>query len=129
MSSGSFATAINCIDGRIQLPVIAYIQKKARVQHVDMITEPGTIKFFADAIGKSVVTVIRQAVEISVEGHHSKNVFIVAHHNCLGNPVSEEIQKKELIKALAEIRSWGFPIKAYGLWVNAGRQVEEFPGT
>lgn len=35
-----FATAINCIDGRTQLPVIEWARKKYGVDYVDMITKP-----------------------------------------------------------------------------------------
>ncbi len=41
ISHGTFATAINCMDGRVQLPVIAYLKSKYVVDYVDAITEPG----------------------------------------------------------------------------------------
>jgi len=37
----SFYTAINCMDGRVQLPVITYLQKRFGVEHVDSITAAG----------------------------------------------------------------------------------------
>ena len=36
-----FGTAINCIDGRTQQPVIDYIKQNYAVDMVDMITFPG----------------------------------------------------------------------------------------
>ncbi len=36
-----FGTVINCMDGRVQLPVIAYLQKRFNVTYVDTITEAG----------------------------------------------------------------------------------------
>jgi hypothetical protein len=51
MSHGSFATAINCMDGRTQIPVTDYVRKKYKVEYVDMITEPGPIKVLAAAYG------------------------------------------------------------------------------
>ena len=36
-----FFTTIKCKDGRVQLPVISYLQKRFNVQYVDSITEPG----------------------------------------------------------------------------------------
>ncbi|GAB4379897.1 MAG: hypothetical protein Kow0042_29680 [Calditrichia bacterium] len=36
-----FCTAINCLDGRVQLPVIQHLKKRFKVDFVDVITEPG----------------------------------------------------------------------------------------
>ena len=36
-----FYTVINCMDGRVQLPVIKYLQKRFNVEYVDSITEAG----------------------------------------------------------------------------------------
>ena len=41
MPVGSFGTAINCIDGRVQLPVINWMKATHHVDWVDVITEPG----------------------------------------------------------------------------------------
>lgn len=37
----SFCTVINCIDGRVQMPVNQYMQQRFKVKYVDTITEPG----------------------------------------------------------------------------------------
>ena len=44
MSANQFVTAINCMDGRVQIPVIEYMKTTYDVEYIDMITEPGTIK-------------------------------------------------------------------------------------
>jgi len=36
-----FATCLNCMDGRVQLPVIHWIKENYGVDYVDMITEAG----------------------------------------------------------------------------------------
>ena len=46
-----FATAINCIDGRVQTPVAEFIKKSYHIDYVDMITIPGpdrVLSEFAD---------------------------------------------------------------------------------
>jgi hypothetical protein len=48
MRHGNFVTAINCIDGRTQLPVINFAQKKYGIDYVDMVTEPGPIKILTE---------------------------------------------------------------------------------
>jgi hypothetical protein len=37
----SYCTAINCMDGRVQLPTTAFQKERFNVDHVDMITEAG----------------------------------------------------------------------------------------
>ena len=42
-----FAAVINCMDGRAQKPVIGYLERKLKVDHVDMITEAGPDKILS----------------------------------------------------------------------------------
>ncbi|MGB3082317.1 MAG: carbonic anhydrase, partial [Candidatus Omnitrophota bacterium] len=44
----SFATAINCIDGRAQKPVTEFAIRKFKVDYVDLITEPGPDKVLSE---------------------------------------------------------------------------------
>ena len=43
-----FATAINCMDGRTQLPTINWAMKELNVDYVDSITEAGPDKILAE---------------------------------------------------------------------------------
>ena len=43
-----FATCLNCMDGRAQLPVINWIMENYDIKYVDMITEAGINGFLAD---------------------------------------------------------------------------------
>jgi hypothetical protein len=43
-----FVMAINCMDGRVQLPVIEWLKKEYEADYVDMITEPGPNKILAE---------------------------------------------------------------------------------
>ena len=65
----TFATAINCISGRVQLPVITYIKNAQGVDYVDMITAPGVNKLLADGIYLTTTELIKKSAEISVSGH------------------------------------------------------------
>jgi len=40
----SFCTAINCMDGRTQLPVNEFMRRKLGVAYVDTITEAGSVR-------------------------------------------------------------------------------------
>ena len=73
-ASNIFATAINCMDGRTQLPVIEYMKSRYGVDYVDMVTEPGTNKILAENGDKTTIESIKRRVKISVERHNSKQI-------------------------------------------------------
>ncbi len=52
-----FATAINCIDGRIQEPVIKYIQTTYGIDFVDLITEPGPNKILSENCENEIIDI------------------------------------------------------------------------
>jgi len=116
MSQARFATAINCMDGRTQLPVIEWMKKEFGVEYVDSITEPGPVRILAEPA--EVAESIRQRVRISVERHGSKAVALVAHHDCAGNPVDRKTQLAQLRAAIETVCGWGFPVEVVGLWVG-----------
>ena len=120
----TFATAINCIDGRVQEPVVKYIKEKFNVDYVDMITEPGVNKIVADNTNTSVVGSIRKKVTFSVTGHDSKTIAVIGHHECIGNPASEEEQEEHLSRAVEIIEEWELPVETIvGLWVDSESKV------
>ncbi len=123
---GRFATAVNCMDGRVQLPVIEYIKDKYGADFIDMVTEAAPIKILTnDAPAHFAVQSIKRRVEISIERHDSKLVAIVGHYDCAGNPVDEKVQLKQIREAVEVVRSWNPDIRVTGLWVNHRWQVEE----
>lgn len=124
-SHGSFATVINCMDGRTQLPVNTWVKKKYGVDHVDTVTEPGPNGILAKNEDQAILDSMKRRVTISVEKHGSKVVAVVGHHDCAGNPVSEETNKKQIKQAMKTIKKWGFPVELVGLWVNEDWRVEE----
>lgn len=118
MKEKKFATAINCIDGRTQLPVIEWMKKRFKVDFVDTITEPGPVKILAEKKDKNLLSWIKKKLEISVKKHNSKIVAIVAHFDCAGNPVSEKEQIQQLKKARKTLLSFGMKVKIVLLWIN-----------
>jgi carbonic anhydrase len=125
MSDKKFATAINCMDGRAQLPVIEFLKKKFGVDHVDVITEAGPIKALADDADKETLASIRRRILVSVDKHHSQAIAVVGHHDCAGNPVGEAEQRRQIVRSAAVVRSWAPAAEVLGLWVNEDWQVEE----
>jgi len=120
----SFYTAINCMDGRIQESVADYIKKKYNVLFVDMITDAGPVKILSNKKTDNLASII-SCIEISLKKHKSKGIAIVAHHDCAGNPIPDEEQKKLLQKAVTLLVNKYVNVSVCGLWVNKNREVEK----
>lgn len=117
MEKSKFATAINCIDGRVQGPVSAWMKEYFHVHYVDMITEPGLNRVLTQGPAE-VVESIRQEVMISLRAHQSSTIAVVGHHDCAGNPVSPEERVEQIKKGVEVVTSWRLPVRVVGLWVN-----------
>lgn len=118
MSTKKFVTAINCMDGRVQLPVIAWMKTQYAADCVDMITEPGPVKILAENTPSSIIDSLRRRVEISVRKHASFCIAVVGHIDCAGNPVGKETQVEQITASVKRIQDWKFPIPVIGLWVD-----------
>lgn len=118
MSDKKFATAINCMDGRTQLPVAEFMKKMFKVDYVDMVTEAGPVKILSEFNDFPVIANIKKRVEISVSKHHSKVVAVVAHYDCAGNPVDKQVQLSQISEAINKMKSWGFAVEFIGIWVD-----------
>lgn len=117
-----FATAINCMDGRVQIPVIDYLKKNYNVDYVDMITLPGADKMLIQSEDK-IKEHIKKSIRISIEKHHSQLIAIVGHHDCAGNPVEKEIHIQHILAGIETIKSWGNNVPVIGLWVDENWEV------
>lgn len=116
---GKFGTAINCMDGRVQLPVINWMKETYGLDYVDMITEPGSDKIVV-AGNSTQLESIKSRVAISVKVHGSNIIVIVGHHDCAGNPATKEEHWSQIQKAIDVIKSWDFPVcEIVGVWVGS----------
>ena len=70
MSSKTFGTAINCMDGMTQKPVIDFVRNRFNVDYVTLQS-------------------IRRRLEISKVKHQSRDIAVVGQHDCAGNPVED----------------------------------------
>ena len=118
MDGKKFVTAINCIDGRAQIPIIKWMKHKYEAQYVDRITEAGPIKILSEKQNGIDLQSIKKRVEISVNVHGSKNVAIIGHYDCAGNPVDKETQIKQIKNAVDVIKSWSYNVNVVGLWLD-----------
>jgi carbonic anhydrase len=125
MAEQRFGTVINCMDGRVQLPVNEYLRAKYGLDCVDTVTEAGPVAVLSEENDSGAAESIRSRVEISVLKHGSGLVAVVAHHDCAGNPVDEARQLEHLRSAVRTVQSWAFDVEVKGLWVDDTWTVQE----
>ena len=113
---------LNCMDGRVQLPVLQWIKDHHGVDFVDVVTEAGMDSVLADAAAD--VSFIIRSIKISLEINKASVIFIVGHHDCRGNPVDKALHINHIKKAVARIQALWKAISVIGLWVNEKWQVE-----
>jgi len=124
MSHGKFGTAINCMDGRAQLPVINWMKSRYALDFVDMITEPGPDKMLTQGNPVQVES-IKSRVLISVNAHGSQTVLIIGHHDCAGNPVSKDEHIRQVKECVKVLQSWKLPVKnIVGVWISDNWTLE-----
>ena len=122
--SFKFGTAINCIDGRTQEPVIDFMKHKYNIDGVDMVTFPGVDGIISSS-NSDAIALIRKAVSISIEKHGSRIIAVVGHFDCAGNPGNREHHYAHIGKAVQLVSAWNFKVEIVGLYVNDKRQIEE----
>jgi len=123
MAEGKFATAINCMDGRVQEPVILWFKIKHGYDYVDMVTEPGPILAMSEG-DEEVIESIKKRTMLSVECHESDVVAVIGHYDCTGNPQPKEVQLLQIERSMEVVRSWGISARVIGLWVNDRWETE-----
>lgn len=115
------ATCLNCMDGRVQLPVITWIKANYPVDFVDVITEAGMDAVLAK---QEDISEILRSIKISVTLNKSTRLFIVGHHDCRGNPVEVKAHCENIKAAVKRLKPLWPAQEIFGLWVNDKWQVE-----
>ncbi len=118
---GRFATALSCIDGRIQTPIARWIKANYRVDYIDTITEPGMDQQLTQ---DSMADTVRAKIRISIDAHHSQLIVLSGHFDCAANPVSDERHIELIRKGVATISSWNLGVKTVGVWVDSSWNVK-----
>lgn len=122
-----FCTVINCMDGRVQLPVFEYLLGRFNVEFVDSITEPGPNLILSKQQPGTLVNSIMDRLSISIEKHKSTGLAIVGHHDCAGNPAGKGEQVVHTENAIEFVRQRYTNIETIGLWVDQNWRVVEPP--
>ena len=120
-----FCTVINCMDGRAQLPVITYLQKRFDAEYVDSVTEAGPDKILAKQNNTALVQGILARLNISVDKHKSVGIAVVGHHDYAGNPAPHDEQITDIKKSVEFLRSLHRNTTVIGLWVDSDFEVHE----
>jgi carbonic anhydrase len=121
MAEGKFATSVSCMDGRIQIPLNAWIKKNYSVDYVDTITEPGDDKTIAD---DSILESIKTKIGISINAHKSELIVLSGHYDCAANPVSNEMHIEMIKKGVEIISALNLGVKVIGVWVDDSWNVK-----
>jgi len=123
---GSFATCLDCADGRTKEPVLAWARKNIGVRWIDLLTRVGMDGSLLLDLHPVIMKDLRTQLGILLEKHHSKHVLIVGHCECAGNPVSEEEHRTCIKRAVDLVCSWNLPegIEVVGLLVNPAWEVK-----
>ena len=120
-----FVTVINCMDGRVQLPVIHWLQEQYNHAYVDSITEPGPVKILAEQNDTLLLQSIKKRLDISIHKHGSQVITLVAHDDCTGNPLGKEQQLNQLKKAAGLLHQWYPSLHLITLWVDINWSVSQ----
>ena len=118
-------SVINCMDGRVQLPVISYLQKRFNAEYVDTITEAGPNLILSEERNSASGQAILERLRISIEKHNSVGVAVVGHHDCAGNPASQNDQILHVQKAIQFLRQRYDDMEIIGLWIDGNWDIHE----
>jgi len=118
-----FATAITCIDGRVQQPIADWMKLHTNVHYVDLITEPGPDKVLSSESTYVVDEIIRK-VKFSVQYHASAVVALCGHHDCAANHATKEEHVEQILDGVRVLLSYQMNVRILGLWLNEWNSVE-----
>jgi carbonic anhydrase len=97
-AEGRFAAVITCMDGRIQTRTLDQVMTRFGVRYVDNITSTGAVQHLDGSVTPTGEGLLR-SLTVSSEAHGTNQVAVVAHSGCAGNPVPDNTQKDQLLRA------------------------------
>ncbi len=115
------ATCLNCMDGRVQLPVLNWIKENYSVDFVDVITEAGMDGVLSK---QKDISEIQRSINVSINVNHSTRLFVIGHYDCRGNPVKKNIHHQQIRIAVKRLKRLWSGHEIVGLWVNKTWKVE-----
>ena len=120
-----FCTAINCVDGRIQLPVICYLTARFAVDYVDLITEAGPNRLLGWRTDTALCDAILSRVRFLIGRHGTVGIAVTGHYDCAGNPAGPREQAADTLAAVKYLQQCFPGVPVIGLWVDERWEVAE----
>ena len=117
-----FGTVLLCMDGRPQRKVADYLTTSFGVRNLDTITTAGLVRHMAEHTDQTATLLAN--VDISIEKHGSRQIAVVAHHDCAGNPASDKAQKQQVATATTRLSDLYPDAEVIGLWLSEQWIVE-----
>lgn len=121
-----FGTVLTCMDGRIQRKVSDYLVTSFGVKNLDTVTAAGIVRHLATDTDRTGA--ILGDLDVSVDTHGSRDIAVVAHHDCAGNPTSDNEQKEQVGQATARLMRRHPDAEVIGLWLDRNWTVERIRG-
>jgi hypothetical protein len=119
-------TVINCIDGRVQYPVMDFLRNNYDLAYFDAAHEAGPLKILTERDDQCRLSSLKKQIRTSIEVNGSRFIAVVGHHDCRGNPRERPVQEKQIEQALEYLMtSYGDVMTFVGLYVNERWEVEE----
>lgn len=106
------ATCLNCIDGRVQSPILDWIRKQYNIDFVDVITAAGMNRVLAS---QDNIDEIIHSINISVNVNRSVRIFIVGHYDCQGNLVNEKTHQEHIATSVNRLKPYRPDLEIIGL--------------
>lgn len=104
------------MDGRFNMAVNEYIRVKFGYVYIDTITDAGPVgKIIHEDYLKSIEDKI---IQISINKHHSRHIFLTGHHDCAGFPMDNDTQVEYIKRAVSMIKKDIPEVRVTGIFVD-----------
>ena len=104
------------MDGRPQRKVSDYLLTSFGVRYLDTVTTAGMVLHLADETEQTPA--ILANLDHSVRNHESRHIAVVAHYDCIGNPVPEKVQREQITAAVERVKTIYPGPEVVGLWLD-----------
>jgi hypothetical protein len=102
----TFFTSIGCMDGRVHQIITEYGQNRYGVKYADTITEAGIVgQIVKEDVDPKLLEAIKNKILISISKHLSKGIIVHGHVECAGNPIDDELHRKQTIEAAKIVKN------------------------
>ena len=123
----SFCTAINCMDGRVQLPTITFLQTAFNANMLTGSPKPGPVCIFARTTDLIILNSIFTRVDISVRQHGSQWNCCLLAPGLRREPADDDACQKAQLKRSVIFLKEAYPnVDVIGLWIDDNQQPQKY---